>query len=151
MRAEGLRALGSSADDVEIACRACEAAWQRPKPDVETLNEVADPDHMMFPIQSLVEGGGYRGAEGFRRRLASWSEMFGEDWESTVEDAASGGPGKVLVTGRIKFTGAGGGVPVDQRFWVAMTLRDAKLIRSEVHTEHERALAALGRKSSSGI
>jgi hypothetical protein len=114
-RAEGPRALGSSADNVEIARRACEAAWRRPKPDVETLNAVADPGHMMFPIQSLVE------------------------------DAISAGPDRVLVTGRIKFTGSGGGVPVDQRFWVAMTLRDGKVIRSEVHTERDRALAGLGR------
>jgi ketosteroid isomerase-like protein len=128
-----------------IARRACEAAWRRPRPDVETLNEVAHPDHMMFPIQSLVEGGGYQGAEGFRRWLASWSEMFGEDWESTVEDAEAVGRDRVLVTGRIKFTGRGGGVPVDQQFWVAMTLRDGKVIRSEVHTERDRALEALGR------
>ncbi len=111
---------------------------------METLNAVADADHMMFTVQSLVEGGGYRGAEGFRRWLASWSEMFGEDWESTVEDATDAGPDRVLVTGRIKFTGSGGGVPVDQRFWVAMMLRDGKVIRSEVHTERDRALAALG-------
>jgi hypothetical protein len=131
-------------ENVEIARRACEAAWRRPKPDVETLNLVAHPDHMMFPIQSLVEGGGYQGAEGFRRWLASWSEMFGEDWESTVEEAVAAGPDRVLVTGRIKFTGTGGGVPVDQRFWVAMTVRERKVIRSEVHTEHDRALAAVG-------
>jgi hypothetical protein len=98
---------------------------------------------MMFTVQSLVEGGGYQGAEGFRRWLASWSEMFGEDWDSRVEDAEEVGPGLVLVTGRIKFTGSGGGVPVDQRFWVAMTVRDGKVIRSEVHTERDRALAAL--------
>jgi ketosteroid isomerase-like protein len=70
--------------------------------------------------------------------------MFGEDWESTVEDAVSAGHDRVLVTGRIKFTGSGGGVPVDQRFWVAMTLRDGKVIRSEVHTERDWAVTALG-------
>ncbi|MFL5871166.1 MAG: nuclear transport factor 2 family protein [Solirubrobacterales bacterium] len=126
-----------------MASRACEAAWRRPKPDLGTLNEVAHPDHIMFTIQSLVEGGGYRGAEGFRRWLASWAEMFGEDWDSRVEDAVEVSPDRVLITGRIRFTGQGGGVPIDQQFWVAMTLRDGKLIRSEVHTERDRALAAL--------
>ena len=115
---------------------------------MDTLNEVADPDHMMFTIQSLVEGGGYRGAEGFRRWLASWGEMFGEDWESTVEDAVAAGSDRVLVTGRMKSTGRGSGVPVEQQFWVAMTLREGKVIRSEVHTERDRALAALGLDSS---
>jgi ketosteroid isomerase-like protein len=100
---------------------------------------------MMVTVQSLVEGGGYRGAEGFRRWLASWGEMFGEDWDSTVHDAEAIGRDRVLVTARINFTGAGGGVPVDQRFWVAMTLRDGKVIRSEVHTERDRALEALRR------
>lgn len=56
-----------SQENVEIARQACVAAWRRPKPDVDALNSLAQPDHEMFTVQSLVEGGaGYRGVEGFR-------------------------------------------------------------------------------------
>jgi hypothetical protein len=45
-----------SQENVEIARRACEAAWRRPQPDFDTLNALAHPDHEMFTVQSLVEG-----------------------------------------------------------------------------------------------
>ena len=61
-----------SQENAEIARRACKAAWRRPKSDFDVLNALAHPDHEMFTIQSLVEGGpGYRGAEGFRSGSAA--------------------------------------------------------------------------------
>lgn len=98
----------------------------------------------MFTIQSLVEGGGYRGAEGFRRWLVSWNEMFGEDWECTVEGASDLGDERVLIDGRVKARGVGAGVPIDQRLWVIMSLREGKVSRSEVYTDRDRALQAAG-------
>jgi ketosteroid isomerase-like protein len=133
-----------SQENVEIARRACEAAWRRPKPDFDTLNALAHPDHEMFTVQSLVEGGGYQGAQGFREWLASWGEMFGEAWESSVEVAKAIDDERVLVTGWSKVRGLGGGVPVEQRFWVLMSLRDGKVARSAVYTDRGQALEAAG-------
>jgi ketosteroid isomerase-like protein len=133
-----------SQENVEIARRTCEAAWRRPKPDYDTLNALSHPDHEMFTVQSLVEGGGYFGARGFREWLISWGEMFGEDWESHVEEARAIDTERVLITGWIKVRGVGGGVPVEQRFWVLMTLRDGKVARSAVYTDREQALEAAG-------
>jgi ketosteroid isomerase-like protein len=133
-----------SQENVEIAQRACEASWRRPKPDFATLNALAHPDHEMFTVQSLVEGGSYRGAQGFREWLTSWSEMFGEDWESRVEQAEAVDDELVLVTGRINVQGLGGGVPVEQRFWVVMRVREGKVARSAVYTDHAEALKAAG-------
>jgi ketosteroid isomerase-like protein len=130
---------------VEIARRACEAAWRRPKPDFDTLNAVAHPDHEMFTVQSLVEGGGgYRGAPGFRAWLASWNEMFGEDWDATVTMAVPVDDEQVLVTGWMKARGVRGGVPVEQEFWVLMRVHDGKVNRSAVHTDRAQALEAAG-------
>jgi ketosteroid isomerase-like protein len=99
----------------------------------------------MFTVQSLVEGGGgYRGAQGFREWLASWGEMFGEAWESAVEHARAIDDERVLVTGWMKARGMRGGVPVEQRFWVLMRVRDGKLTRSEVYTDRDQALEAAG-------
>ena len=95
-------ARAMSQENVEIARRACEAASRRPKPDFDTLNALAHPDHEMFTVQSLVEGGGYKGARGFREWLDSWGEMFGQDWTSSVEQAKAVDDKRVLVTGWIK-------------------------------------------------
>ena len=133
-----------SEENVEIARRMCEAAWRRPKPDYETINQLGHPDHEMFTVQSLVEGGGYRGAQGFREWLASWNGMFGEDWESSVEHAEAVDAERVLVTGHMRARGQLGGVPVEQEFWVVMNIRDGKVIRSAVYTDRDQALEAAG-------
>lgn len=133
-----------SDENVEIARRICEAAWRRPQPDIETINALGHPDHEMFTIQSLVEGGGYRGAQGFREWLISWNEMFGEEWQASVEQARATDDEGVLITGWMKARGSHGGVPVEQQFWVAMTVRDGKVVRSEVFTDRAQALEAAG-------
>jgi ketosteroid isomerase-like protein len=133
-----------SRENVEIARRACEAAWRRPKPDFDTLNALAHPDHEMFTVQSLVEGGGYRGARGFREWLASWGEMFGEDWEASVTQTTPVDDERVLVTGWMKARGVRGGVPVEQEFWVVMRVHEGRVIRSAVHTDRDQALEAAG-------
>ena len=134
-----------SQENAEIARRACVAAWRRPKPDFDVLNALAHPDHEMFTIQSLVEGGpGYRGAEGFRQWLTSWNEMFGEDWEANVEQTEPLDDERVFVTGWMKARGSGGGVPIEQRFWLLMRVRDGKVSRSEVYTDRNQALGAAG-------
>jgi ketosteroid isomerase-like protein len=132
------------AENAEIARRVCEAVWRRPEPDIETMMALGHRDHEMFPAQSLVEGGGYRGVSGFKRWLASWNEMFGEDWVARVEEVEPVGDEHVLVTSSMKARGAAGGVPIDQRFWVVMTVRDGRATRSEVHTDRAQALAAVG-------
>jgi ketosteroid isomerase-like protein len=133
-----------SQENVEIARRACEAAWRRPKPDFDTLNAIAHPDHEMFTAQSLVEGGSYRGAQGFREWLASWGETFGEEWENSVKQAKAIDAERVLVTGWLKALGLRGGVPVEEEFWVVMSVRGGKVIRSAVYTDRVQALEAAG-------
>src|ERR687897_808797 len=105
-----------SQENVEIARRACEAAWRRPKPDFDTLNALAHPDH----------------------------EMFSEDWEASVTETRPVDDERVLVTGWMKARGVRGGVPVEQEFWVVMRVHDGRVIRSAVHTDREQTLEAAG-------
>lgn len=131
--------------NVDIAQRACIAAWRRPKPDFDTLNELAHSDHEMFTVQTLVEGGdGYRGAQGFGEWLISWKEIYGDDWEMSVEHAEDVDSEQVLVTGWMNARGSGSGVPVEQRFWVVMRMRDGKVTRSTIYTDRDQALNAAG-------
>ena len=131
-------------EHVAIARKVCDAAWLRPRPDYDTLNALVHPDHEMATVQSLVEGGVYRGARGFQRWLASWEELFGEDWECRVEDAEEIDSEQVLVTASASVRGKGGGVPVEQRFWAVVTVHGGKVSRSEIHTDRRQALEAAG-------
>jgi ketosteroid isomerase-like protein len=44
----------------------------------------------------------------------------------------------------MRARGLRGGVPVEQRFWVVMTVRGGKATRSEVYTNREQAFEAAG-------
>ena len=131
-----------SDQNVDIARRLCEAAWHRPAPDVDTLNELAHPDHELVALQSLLEGGGYVGAKGFREWLGAWAEMFGEEWECPVNEATAIDDESVLVSARLRARGVTGGVPVEQDIWVTMTVRDGLVTRSAVYTSREQAVEA---------
>ncbi len=58
------------------------------------------------------------------------------------EDAAEVDYDRVLITGRLKVRGLRGGVPVDQRFWAVMDLREGKVSRAQIHTDRAEALEA---------
>jgi ketosteroid isomerase-like protein len=70
--------------------------------------------------------------------------MFGQDWTSSVEQAKAVDDERVLVTGWIKARGSRGGVPIEQRFWVVMSVHDGKVARSTVYTDETEALEAAG-------
>lgn len=70
--------------------------------------------------------------------------MFGEDWEASVVQAEAIDGERVLVTGWMHARGSGGGVPVEQRFWVILTVRDGKVSRSEVYTDRDQAYEVAG-------
>jgi ketosteroid isomerase-like protein len=70
--------------------------------------------------------------------------MFGEDWDSSVEETKAVDSERVLVTDWMRARGSRGGVPIEQRFWVVMVVRDGKLARSTVYTDESQALEAAG-------
>jgi ketosteroid isomerase-like protein len=133
-----------SQENVDIARRACEAAWRRPSPDIDTINALAHPDHELVTPESLVEGGSYRGAKGYRDWLTNFSEIYGESWECKVEQARGIDDEQVLVTCFAKAQGARGGVEVGQRFWIVIRVVEGKIARSVFYTDPAQALGAVG-------
>jgi ketosteroid isomerase-like protein len=132
-----------SEENVEIVRRALEAGWRRPKPDFATVNDLFHPDHELLSSTTRAEGGSQRGAQGFREVLGSLDEAF-ESWEGSVEQVRSIDKERVLVTAVMTALGKRGGVPVKQRFWYVVTVRDGKLTRTEGYTSVEEALEAAG-------
>ncbi len=133
-----------SQENVEIVRRAFEAGWARPAPDFATVNVLFHPDHELFSsATSRVEGGSHPGAQGFREILGSLDEAF-ESWEGSVEQVRSIDKARVLVAALLTARGKRSGVPVKQRYWYVVTVRGAKLTRTEGYTSFEEALEAAG-------
>ena len=87
---------------------------------------------------------GYRGAQGFRDWLASWTETFGEEWEISFKQARAIDDERVLVTGWTKAQGLRGGVTVEEEFWLIITVRGGKVTRAAVYTDRVQAREAAG-------
>jgi ketosteroid isomerase-like protein len=131
-------------ENVEIVRRVCEAAWVRPRPDYETLNELVHPNAEMRTVQSMVEGGSYQGPKGFQDWLKSFNETFGEDWECHLVNAEAIDGERVLGEGLISVESVRGGVPLEQQFWVMCAVREGKVARSDIYLDRDEAQRAAG-------
>src|SRR5579859_6504481 len=128
----------------EIVRRGLEAA-NPAKPDFATINEVYHPDHEFVALASAFEGGSYRGARGYRDWLQS-AQNAG-DWEMRVEQVTAIGADRVLAVTPTSFQGKSSGVPLrEERVASIMTVREGKIIRTEVYPSPEEALEAAGLK-----
>jgi ketosteroid isomerase-like protein len=131
-----------SRENVEIVRRGIEAAFRRPKPDLATLNEVYHPDHEFVSLIDALEGGSHRGARGFRDWLLNMEETVGS--KSRVERVTEIDDDRVLAVTPARFQGKSSGVTLpEQRLASIVTVRDGKIIRSEVYSSPEQALEAV--------
>jgi ketosteroid isomerase-like protein len=123
--------------------RAYDAARRRPKPDFATIYALYHPDHELISIASRVEGRSFVGAEGFREVLRAYDETW-ESWGIDVEQMRSVDAERVLIVGVARATGLRSGVGIEQRFGQLVTVRDHKVVRTEIFSSPEAALAAAG-------
>jgi ketosteroid isomerase-like protein len=133
-----------SQENVELVRRAVAAIFRRPRPDFAAVNALYHPEHEQIPIESRVEGRSrLRGARGFREFLDSSSETW-EWWEASAEEVRDIGDDRVLVAGVFTALGKRGGVPVEERFAMVVTVHDGKVTRTETFSSPEEALKAVG-------
>jgi ketosteroid isomerase-like protein len=130
-----------SEENVEVVRRAVEAAFRRP-PDFGTINELFDPDHVFATRIAAVEGRSLRGAAGFREWLNDMGVAM-ESWEMKVTSLRDLGDGRVLASGAFHGTSKGG-VPIEVENWFISTVRDGKIVRSQVYESQAQALEAAG-------
>jgi ketosteroid isomerase-like protein len=127
-----------SRQNVEIARRAFEAAFRRPKPDFAAVNALFDPNHELIAQTSEVEGETFRGASGFRRYLASAEEVW-DSWAPEIERVAEIDDDRVLLAVVFKGRSRRGGVPIEGRYATVATVHDGRVTRTETRPHGYRS------------
>jgi ketosteroid isomerase-like protein len=138
-----------SEKNVEIVRAAIEATLRRPKPDWETMNALFHPDHEFLSRVDLglepvagQKGGGHRGARGYRDWPTSATEFI--EWESTLAEVTDIDQERVLAVTENRFRGKQSGARTEQRLATVLTVREGKVVRTEVYGSPEEALEAAG-------
>jgi ketosteroid isomerase-like protein len=105
--------------------------------------DLVAPGFEWHQFPQAVEPGTRRGAEvgGALRRMFDVYENVRVDAREFI-DAAD----KVVVIGRAHATARGSGMPLDNPVALVWTVRDGKLIRTQVFTDRREALEAAGRR-----
>jgi ketosteroid isomerase-like protein len=131
-----------SQENLEIARAALKAVFHRPKPDYETMNVLFHPEHEYLSLLRMVEGGSRRGAQGYREWRTSAAETF--EWEATLAEVAEIDHERVLAVMPTKIRGRQSGAGTEQRLAAVVTVREGKVVRTEVFGSPEEALEAAG-------
>lgn len=132
-----------SKENVEVVRAAIEATMRRPIPDWKTMNALFHPDHEFLPRDVGLVGGGVRGAEGYREWLTNLSETM--EWEVVkVAEVTEFDHERVLAVVPTKFRGRQSGAETEQRIAAVVTVREGKVVRTELFQSPEHAREAAG-------
>ena len=134
-----------SEENVEVVTRAVDAFSRG---DAGAFCELTSPDIEWKVGLAAVEGEVFRGHEGVRtyfgRLGGAWSEFhFLADEYRDLGDT-------VVVLGRLRGFGRGGGVPVESPVGAVWDLRDGKIWRLRAYLAHAEALAVAERADGAG-
>ena len=131
-----------SQENVEIVRRAFEAAG-RPEPDLQTLSELAHPEHEMTTDYGALGGDSFLGVEGFRKRSPSSIPTGGSGIEELDEFLAAGDDA-VVVLGHLVAQGQSSGIPVEGNWAALVKLRGGRMVSTRFFLDREDALEAAG-------
>jgi ketosteroid isomerase-like protein len=132
-----------SQENGEIVRRGIEAVLRTPKPDFDTINALYHPDHELVSLAERFEGGVAEGVRGYRGWLADIDETW-DRWESKLERTRSLDRDRVLVECTFPGMSKLGGVPIEGSTTTIVTVREGRIIRSEVFASLEDAPEAAG-------
>jgi ketosteroid isomerase-like protein len=107
------------------------------------LEEIFDPDIVWTPsVIGGLEGGSYEGYDGIRRYYADRAETFAE---GQVHVLGTEPVGDDQVITRVLSTGVGraSGAVLEEELWMAMSLRDGRVLRWFAFTSRAEAMEAL--------
>jgi ketosteroid isomerase-like protein len=116
---------------------------QGPEVIMAAFEEILDPDIVWTPsVIGGLEGGSYQGYEGMRRYYADRAEAFAEGEVHVLGAEQVGEDG--LVT-HVLSTGVGRSsrAPLEEELWMAMSMRDARVLRWHAFTSRAEAMEAL--------
>jgi ketosteroid isomerase-like protein len=132
-----------SEENVEIVRAAIEAVLRRPKPDYEAMNALFHPDHEYLSAleRGLFGGGSHRGAQGYRE-WAKHAETI--EFETTVAEVTEIDHDRVLAVLPTKYRGRRSGAESEQQLAAVVTVRQGKVVRTEIFWSPAEALEAAG-------
>jgi ketosteroid isomerase-like protein len=110
--------------------------------DLEALAELLHPDVELHADSELINGGDYRGHEGFNRWNSEWTEA----WEEfTIEPRAleTFGEHVILADTHQVARGAGSGIDVEMNVCWLFQVAEEKVVRMHLYASRERALEAI--------
>src|ERR1700726_3761327 len=131
-----------SEQNAEIVRRGIEAAIHRPKPDWATVNALYHPDHEFISLYEGLEGGSRRGARGYRDWLVNREETV--QAQNRLGQVTEIDKDRVLAIVPTSIRGAASGVVIESPLAFVVTVRDGKIVRTEVYSSREDALKAVG-------
>ncbi len=130
----------------EVVNRWLESYWANPeRPLAETLgtDEVFDRMDSEVEWDWLFTPETFRGRDQLLGAAADWIETV-DAWQIEIEDVLDGIGDRVVAIVRVVARGRGSGVPVYQRVFSVITVRDGKIERIHDYTERAEALQVAG-------
>jgi ketosteroid isomerase-like protein len=111
--------------------------WNRG--DVDALLARTSEDFEWHPVLvASVEGGAYRGHDGFREFLSEWTSTW-NSWNLEAEEMREFGD-QVLVLTRVRAEGRGSGVELDQSLAHLFEFRGGLICRAETFLDRGKAI-----------
>jgi ketosteroid isomerase-like protein len=111
--------------------------WNRG--DVDDLLARTTEDFEWHPVLvASVEGGAYRGHDGFREFLSEWTSTW-NSWNLEAEEMREFGD-QVLVLTRVRAEGRGSGVELDQSLAHLFEFRGGLICRAETFLDRDKAI-----------
>jgi ketosteroid isomerase-like protein len=112
--------------------------------DHEAVLSLLHPDVELHADSELINGGDYRGHEGFTRWNAEWTEAW-EEFKIEPHSVETFGDHSILADTHQVARGAGSGVDVEMDVYWFFELADDQVVRMHLYATRERALAAIDR------
>jgi ketosteroid isomerase-like protein len=130
-----------SEENVQTVRRAIAASVAVP-PDVDTLNALLDPNHVL----STDWGADQRQHLGVRGYLDAIAELVAawDTWQQEVERVIDAGENGVVALLRLTARGKESGVPVRSPWAMVVTLRGSRMTTSRVFLDQGQALKTVG-------
>ncbi len=129
--------------NVELVRRAFEAATRTPTPDFDAMNVLFDDKHEFVSRIEALEGGSHEGGRGYRDWLRESAQTL--RWQSRVEEISEIDESRLLAVMPTTFQGEQSGVVLrEEPLTLIVTVRENKVLRSEVYPSRREALEAAG-------
>jgi ketosteroid isomerase-like protein len=110
--------------------------------DLAEVLRTFSPDVVSYTAPPLPDAAEYHGHDGVLKWMTNWIEAF-DDFVMEAEEYIDLGD-RVVAGVRQSATGAGSGVPVENRFWLLHVLRDGRVFRIGIYATRAAALEAAG-------